>query len=177
MTGTAIHPLGVPLKPQNLKRGKNRYSPDYTKKALYKFYQKSVSESMHVESSEIFYKLIDSFHEKVVARILKGESFKIPHFSGEIRIMKYTKGRGSSLPIDYKRSYELGFRVAHINEDRNGAIYRWRWIKPKKVHRIKPFIQYYSFIACRTAKRLVKPALTENPSLDFYEYKFFNSYK
>src|SRR3990167_2305667 len=171
--GTGLHPLGVSIRPQNLSRGKSKHKADYGAKALYEFYARITAKSLQVDSNK-FYTVIRDFNDMVAERILQGGDFKVPFSNGYIRVFKYTYGKRKSLPIDYKRTYELGFRVAHLNDERDGAIYRWRWIKPTKVQRVKPYLQYYSFTPCRKIKRLLKKALTENPSLDFYEYRHFN---
>src|SRR5688572_24477453 len=127
--GTLRHPVGEPMRPRP-KRGRGKYKADHSIHDLYEFYKRTTPKSNHVENYQVFREIIKDFHNKVAEQVIKeGRGFNIPFANGEIRICKYLKNRGNSLPIDFKRSYELGFRVAHLNEDRKGAIYRWKWIK------------------------------------------------
>lgn len=168
--GTYTHPVGVAVRPRP-KRGKGRYKSDHSLHDLFVFYKKVTPESNQVSSYSVFNAIIKDFHKQIVKDIIKeGRGFQIPFANGEVRICKYLKNRGSSLPIDFKRSYELGFRVAHLNEERKGAIYKWKWLKPRRLRGRKPWLYYYTFIPCRTIKRQLAEELKANTQLDYFEF-------
>lgn len=88
--------------------------------------------------------------------ITKWRPNKIVEYEGEDKI---------NLPIDFKRTKELGKTIYHMNYHTDGYKFRWKWFK--KVARIC-MSKYWNFKPSRISSRLLKHYI----SLPDYQDKY-----
>lgn len=158
----------IQLRPKKLNRGRTKLKTDHYINSMFKVYKQSTPESWQVDK-ETYKRIISDFNTMVRDKMIyDGYSFKLPFLSTELRIHKTRMKFEHKLPIDFKRSYELGYVVRHMNEDRKHCIYRIHWQKRGIRSRTG---QMYRFKSCRTFNRLLSAVLQTNSTIDFFEKK------
>ncbi len=148
-------------------RTENKIKTDFTIKDSYKIYKETVLKELQVDK-KTYNKIIKLANKVLIDKLLlESETVKLPFSLGSLRIKKnkinYSNNRMS---IDWKTTFEVGKKVVHMNEHRNGYRYRFYW--NKKGARINN-ITYYSFTPCRNAKRTLAKLLKYKPEIDYFE--------
>jgi hypothetical protein len=128
---------------------------------IYKLYLKEVPKEIQT-TKENFLKINELFVRKAVDRILKAEEVKFP-IIGSFRIKKVLMNY-HRLYVDHKRTKELGIKVYHLNENREGYFYKWFWNK----NSTNKFIHYYSFCAARYSVRRRLPKILKTTNQEFF---------
>ena len=131
---------------------------------IYDEYIKEVPAQMQ-KSREIFLKVNNLFVQKAVDKILlDSEIVKFPVI-GNFRIKKFKQDYNSRLYVDHKKTKDTGIKTYHINEDREGYIYKWHWTKLRR-HK---YMGFYSFIPARYSVRRKLPKMLKNhPEIDYF---------
>lgn len=131
--------------------------------SLYEIYCKNTVEGLIIQKKQ-FVKILKRFNKLVIDKVLEAEEVKIP-IIGTLRVQKIKQNyKKEKLKVDWAETKRLGKRIYHLNEDRGGYYYAYKWRK-NKIHGIS----YYSFIPAKyTVKRRLPKFLKENPEKDFY---------
>lgn len=84
-----------------------------------------------------FNNILRTCNEMIMEHVMEsGEKFKLPHGFGEISVHKWKPKRKrkipdgreiNNLPIDWKKTKELGKYVYHLNHHTGGYKCRWVW--------------------------------------------------
>ncbi len=149
-------------------RGPNRIQNPLTFKDSYLSYKEEVIKDSPYDISKSEYKeILNEINKEIMNMVIdEGESVKLP-FLGVLDIMKYKMklGRTKWIPVDFKKSAELGKRIINNNEHTGGYKYTFRWCK-QKVRLM--FIHFYRFIPSRRNKRHLAYILN-NRIRDYFE--------
>jgi len=137
---------------------------DYTLLDIYKEYTKTVPEKIRC-TKEQFFNINKKLVEKAMHKILyDSEEVKFPVI-GSFRIKKFKQNYNKRLYIDHKKTKELGVKVYHTNDHREGYAYKWNWRRNKGVKNIL----YYSFLAARYSVRRKLPQILKNhKEIDYF---------
>lgn len=149
------------------RRGKARYGNSFTVRDQYKEYHKRHKGTPLDISYQQFKRLVGDFNEAMMNHVVKdcGE-FKLPFRLGKITITKRKLNYDDirKLPVDWKRSKELGFKVRLFNEHSNEYKYRIRWIKKDCAVRGQ---RLWAFIPTREFSRSIAYEVKHN-GLDYF---------
>ncbi len=149
-------------------RGPNRIQNLLTAKDSYSSYKEEViKDSPYDISLNEYREILNEVNKEIMNMVIdEGESVKLP-FLGPLDIMKYKMklGRTKWIPVDFKKSAELGKRIINNNEHTGGYKYAFRWSKQKT--RLM-FVHFYRFIPSRRNKRHLAYILN-NRIRDYFE--------
>ncbi len=138
--------------------------------ADYKLYKEYCLERGKKPVSYTTYKKITLTSNQFLSdKILEGKRIKLPFGLSDVFINKYkqepkTENGRINLPIDWKKSKELGKRVYHLNQHTDGYTFKWFWLKSDAKFKFKDL---WSFKAVRKNTRSVNKKIR----VDDVEYK------
>lgn len=160
-----------------VKRGKGRYKKDFGLDELYKSY---IEETGNKKNSDNIYerklyidrktygRLFSDYFSLILEYIYQGKIYKLPHGNGEISIRK-SKGKVllnengeinvKFLPIDWKKTKEVGKIIYHFNEHTDGYRYSFEWKKGGSIKGGKRSL--YKFYAVRKNNRRIKTQIID----------------
>lgn len=146
------------------KRSPKKIKIHYGLEDAYDYYLKNTPKEYHVDYKT--YKKLCTDFVNIAYDIIFYESEKVnlPKKFGTLSVVKRltTFSTKKYIPIDFKKSKELGKRVYHFNEHRNGNIYRLHWqVGDAKI------IPYY-FKSTRTRNRKLGEILLNRPDIEYF---------
>jgi len=126
---------------------------------LYKEYCKE--QGIECKDYKLYKKSNTIANEFLSDKILEGKRIKLPYGISDVFINKYkqelkTKDGKLNLPIDWKKSKELGKRIYHMNHHTDGYIFKWFWAKSEAKFKFKDL---WSFKAVRKNTRAINNLL------------------
>lgn len=168
------------------KRGKGTTNSDVKVVQMYKYYLKHRDSKKEI-TQKIFSSVLEDYNEhKTNQTVYKNIEFQMP-FLGRLEIIKlkpkirFVEDKRNILgyTINYKKTKELWEKnedarlakklVYHLNDETDGYIMRWHWIKGGRIKNISS----YKFKPLRKIKRKISLALkTTNYKIDFYIDKY-----
>lgn len=153
------------VQDQLYNRPKERLHCKYGMPAFYAYYKEHTIPELRVSHTK-YCEILDDVNKRIVDYILQGEEVKLPCGCGRLLIHKQKMWYGDSnrLRIDWARTKATGAKCYHLNEHRDGHIYRWHW---NKLSIRNPNAVIYSFIPCRKAKRTLAAILKSDASVDY----------
>ena len=124
----------------------------------YKMYKEK---SKHKVDYELYKKINLTANTFLSEKILEGKRIKLPFGLSDVFINKYkqelkSKDGKLNLPIDWKKSKELGKRVYHLNHHTDGFTFKWFWAKSEAKFKFK---ELWAFKAVRKNTRAIKKIL------------------
>jgi hypothetical protein len=145
-----------------------------TSKATYIAFQKAHPEIKitYAKWREVIYAFNEAFRDYVLDT---GDRCRLPWGFGDVVISKKPTKRFRTtkegkeviaLPVDWKRTKELGKKVYLYNDHTEGYRMRWYWLKDQL--RLKG-AQYLLFKPCRSAARRLSEYLKRNP---YYQHLY-----
>lgn len=149
------------------KRSPKKFRAHYTLKDVYEYYTRIVDPELQV-SYKVFRKLNKQIYDEVNHEVLyKSESVTLPYGAGHLTVLKRPMRFGSDriIPLDYKKTKELGKKVFHMNEFRNNHIYRYSWVKVGTIINKS----YYIFKATRARTRELSQILQTKPEIEYFD--------
>lgn len=159
----------------NQRKGiKNRLQNDYKLKDAYKYFVTKYNYKNGVIPRTIEYNtyrnIVEDFNKEVWNHILyKSRSYKLPLQLGEIVVNRKMLNTSelitpNKLKIDWNLTRKYDKKIYHLNEHRNGGVYKIKWRGNKKFINCKLF----SFTPTRKIKRTLAHILKNNPEIDYY---------
>lgn len=143
-----------------------KFKVDHYLQSLYKTYDRITPESLKVDKVT-YHNILSDFNMEIRdAMIYQNYTWKLPFMLGRMRIVKHKMNFGRKIPMDYAQSSKEGYKIYHLNEERQNCLYRIRW--EKSDIRIPNRSMYY-FVPCRTFKRTLAKVLKTRPDIDFFE--------
>lgn len=146
------------------------FSPKFTQisynlHSIYKDYTTEVPKQIQ-SSKDVFMKINEIFIKKAIDRILmESEEVKFP-ILGSFRIKKFKQNFNKRLYLDHSKTKELGTKIYHTNEHREGYAYKWYWSKNLR----NKYIYYYSFLPAKySVRRKLPKVLKEHKEIDYFE--------
>jgi hypothetical protein len=134
----------------------------------YKLYKE---ESNHKVSYEMYKKINVLANTFLSDKILEGKRIKLPFGLSDVFINKYkqeikNKDGRLNLPIDWKKSKELGKRVYHLNHHTDGFTFKWFWAKSDAKFKFK---ELWAFKAVRKNTRAINKIVKEG-EVEYKQY-------
>ncbi len=132
---------------------------------IYKWYVIECSKTNeHPLEYKEFAKIVKACNKKLVSLALEeAETIELPYRLGEIKIRKFERSFAqdkSRWPIDYDKTFKLGFTVYHDQ----AFVYKWSWVK--RYARVSNQ-SCYKFTAMRDTKRLI-PEILKTKKIDYF---------
>jgi hypothetical protein len=159
-------------------RGKRKFQTEFGARDYYKYYRKKSKfpKHLHVDKllgSSLFRQILSEYFKLISEELFKNNSFMLPCGFGWLSIIKLKPkiiGRRGQvlLSIDWKESKKLKKKVYHLNEHREGYVYKFHWKKPRH-HK---GISWYKFKPSRFNNRHLAKLLKEDKSIDFFDKTF-----
>lgn len=154
------------------RRSPKKFKAHYTLTDVYQYYLRIVDPELHVDY-KTFRKLNKQIYNEINQEVLyNSENVQLPYGVGQLVVLKRPMRFGSDriIPLDYKKTKELGKRVFHMNEIRNNQIYKYSWVKVGRVINKG----YYTFKAIRERTRELSGILQTKPEIEYFDR--FNIY-
>lgn len=139
----------------------------------YKLYKKFCKENnLEPVDYKLYKKIITTSNEILSDKILDGKRIKLPFGLSDVFINKYKhqlkKQDGKlNLPIDWKRTKELGKKIYHLNKHTDGFIFKWFWAKGDAKFKFKDL---WSFKAVRKNTRAINNKIKQGEEINYKEY-------
>ena len=140
-------------------RGKNKNKSDYSMGDIYKYYRKSIEKGSIYDIPKAEYiKICAEFNESLIDRLLeRGISVKFPGRFGRLKVVKFKTdySKKYKIPVDWKKTAELGKKIYILNEHTDGFIYKIKWERNSVFNQ-----SFYNFIPTRTKNRRLAEKIT-----------------
>lgn len=148
------------------KRGKGKYTKDFTLKDIYKYYKEEHPNDEFAVDEKTYRKIILWFNKRAMQMILEdAREFILPYRLGVIRVRKRRQDIVNNKPhIDFGLSRKLNKTVYHLNDHTDGYYYRFFWSKIGC--NAKNYTAYF-FKAGRTNERKISE-LIKAKKIDYY---------
>ena len=119
--------------------------------------------SIHCKSKKEFTSVMTRFMELLSEHIMEGNTYKLPHKMGSIRIRKFKPTKRKS--INWQLSKKFGKHIYHTNKHSNGLTGEWYW--DKKGARLKNQ-SLYVLEATRGNNRALAKKIINNNTIKLY---------
>jgi hypothetical protein len=142
---------------------KGKMTADFGLPDIYKYYLSQVT--IKPLSRAKFGDFIRELNEEIAKSILdKPQSITLPCHCGTLSVRKYRQGYNKKkMRVDWVKSKELGKRIYHLNEHRDGYKYFFKWERAFRT----PNITAYSFLPSRELYRTLAKILKTDFSKDY----------
>lgn len=139
-----------------VKRGEGKIKGSLGIRDMYKYYKSLTPKEEQIEYKLFAYYIKECNKELLNQIVNNSEIVTMPYRLGDLQIVKYERkfslDKKYKWALDFKKSREHGFNIYHDQP----YLYAWRWRKHYTIVKNKT---KYKFVASRTAKRMVAPAL------------------
>lgn len=133
------------------KRRKGVENAELKGRIIYRLYKKYCkTQKIKPEREPLYSKIRNSCNQKIIQKILEGDTFKLPRQLGYLFIKKIDNNLHLHKHglIDFKKSKDANIKILFDNP----YVYSWKWFKKNSKFRFKGM---YKFIASRKNKRAV----------------------